>query len=90
MVTSLVPQASAGCLDLAKSLKTAPPRPLGCSVHLLGLAGQRPPEQVGTEATSPWLSFRKTMLNDLLRFDVKDCSWCRWVASRAPGPLSFS
>lgn len=19
------------------------------------------------------------MLNDLLRFDVKDCSWCRWV-----------
>lgn len=20
------------------------------------------------------------MLNDLLRFDVKDCSWCRWVA----------
>lgn len=25
------------------------------------------------------LSFRKTMLNDLLRFDVKDCSWCRWA-----------
>lgn len=24
-------------------------------------------------------SFRKNMLNDLLRFDVKDCSWCRWV-----------
>lgn len=21
------------------------------------------------------------MLNDLLRFDVKDCSWCRCVAS---------
>uniref|UniRef100_A0A5F8HAD8 Leucine zipper like transcription regulator 1 n=1 Tax=Monodelphis domestica TaxID=13616 RepID=A0A5F8HAD8_MONDO len=21
----------------------------------------------------------KTMLNDLLRFDVKDCSWCRWA-----------
>lgn len=20
---------------------------------------------------------RKNMLNDLLRFDVKDCSWCR-------------
>lgn len=19
------------------------------------------------------------MLNDLLRFDVKDCSWCRWA-----------
>ncbi len=28
-----------------------------------------------------WLviSFSKNMLNDLLRFDVKDCSWCRWV-----------
>lgn len=22
-------------------------------------------------------AFRKNMLNDLLRFDVKDCSWCR-------------
>lgn len=33
------------------------------------------------------LSFRKTMLNDLLRFDVKDCSWCRWeppAQTRAP------
>lgn len=30
-----------------------------------------------TDPTCPWLSFRKTMLNDLLRFDVKDCSWCR-------------
>ena len=26
------------------------------------------------------------MLNDLLRFDVKDCSWCRWV-SPVPAPL---
>lgn len=28
----------------------------------------------------PFLPRRKTMLNDLLRFDVKDCSWCRWAA----------
>lgn len=39
------------------------------------------PGQPRTDPTCPWLSFRKTMLNDLLRFDVKDCSWCRWVAS---------
>lgn len=31
------------------------------------------------------------MLNDLLRFDVKDCSWCRWVASepQLPFPPEF-
>lgn len=38
------------------------------------------------------LSFRKTMLNDLLRFDVKDCSWCRWAPRPdtehpCPGPV---
>ena len=33
------------------------------------------------------------MLNDLLRFDVKDCSWCRWVplartqSAPQPGPV---
>ena len=33
------------------------------------------------------------MLNDLLRFDVKDCSWCRWVplaqtqSDPQPGPM---
>lgn len=26
------------------------------------------------------------MLNDLLRFDVKDCSWCRWAARPLPVP----
>lgn len=31
-------------------------------------------------AASPVPPRRKTMLNDLLRFDVKDCSWCRWAA----------
>lgn len=31
-------------------------------------------------AASPFPPRRKTMLNDLLRFDVKDCSWCRWAA----------
>lgn len=28
-------------------------------------------------------SGRKNMLNDLLRFDVKDCSWCRYVRVHA-------
>lgn len=32
------------------------------------------------------------MLNDLLRFDVKDCSWCRWAPwpdteHPRPGPV---
>lgn len=45
-------------------------------------------DQPRTDPTCPWLSFRKTMLNDLLRFDVKDCSWCRWVASEPQHPPS--
>ena len=46
-----------------------------------------PPNQLPVSVRRSPLSFRKTMLNDLLRFDVKDCSWCRWVPpaqTRAP------
>lgn len=81
MVASLVPRASQGCLALAKSTQNnSPSRWPAVSIFWV-LAGQRPAEQARTEPTCPRLSFRKTMLNDLLRFDVKDCSWCRWVAS---------
>lgn len=61
------------------------PSPLGHRVHFPG-SGQAPPQRAYWDQPHPhWLCFRKTMLNDLLRFDVKDCSWCRWVASELQG-----
>uniref|UniRef100_A0A803YJK2 BTB domain-containing protein n=1 Tax=Meleagris gallopavo TaxID=9103 RepID=A0A803YJK2_MELGA len=38
----------------------------------------------GRRSSCPFPSRRKTMLNDLLRFDVKDCSWCRAFTTGTP------
>lgn len=54
----------------------------GCGCEGRRADGPWPPlpdPQPGS-AVSPFPPCRKTMLNDLLRFDVKDCSWCRWAA----------
>ena len=71
------------------SVATPGPAPTGGS--LWGLALPEPLNQLPRPRLL--LSFRKTMLNDLLRFDVKDCSWCRWVplartqSAPQPGPV---
>uniref|UniRef100_A0A8C3L1D0 Leucine zipper like transcription regulator 1 n=1 Tax=Chrysolophus pictus TaxID=9089 RepID=A0A8C3L1D0_CHRPC len=41
-------------------------------------------EAVRVGAVFAQLSAEKTMLNDLLRFDVKDCSWCRAFTTGTP------
>uniref|UniRef100_A0A803YPJ2 BTB domain-containing protein n=1 Tax=Meleagris gallopavo TaxID=9103 RepID=A0A803YPJ2_MELGA len=54
--------------------------PRGCS-----LQERLPALQIcGRRSSCPFPSRRKTMLNDLLRFDVKDCSWCRAFTTGTP------